>query len=312
MATKFKSAKNKFDALRNKLKTAQETKSGGTTYDDSWKFKPQLIGSKSEYRIRFLPHIHVDDGLSEPWVMAFSHMFNRPGDGKYIYVQCPTTYEEKGFDKCPICQKAKELFSKETKTSDEQAQKMYRKARYYVNVYVKEDPREGEASQKGKVLVWEFGQQIFDKLHDALVDQELDFYDPEAGNDFIIKIKTKGGFTNYEMSHFSLKPSPIVDDEDLLNEIHGQIFNLNDKVLTGAKSYELLESIMTGKKNEKTEKKSTTKDSDNDGEEEVDDEKEEADIDDELDIASEETETDSDDEVDEVDDDDVDLDELFN
>ena len=316
MATKFKSAKNKFDALRNKLKTAQDAKSGGQTYDDSWKFKPALVGAKSEYRVRILPHIHVDDGLAEPWVKTYSHMYNRPSDGKYIYVQCPTTYDEKGFDKCPICAKSKELFGKETATSEEQARKMYRKPRYFVNVYVKEDPRSGEDSQKGKVLVWEVGQQIFDKFHDALVDQELDFYDPEAGNDFLVKIKKKGGYTNYEMSHFNLKPCPIVEDEDLMNEIHSQIYNINEKVLVGAKTPELLETIMTGKKVEKEQHKPTTRDSDNEGEEELDESDESDDEvikDKDLDIDNDEpAESDEDDSDDsEADDDDIDLDELF-
>lgn len=315
MATKFKSAKKKFDALRSKLKTAQVAKEGGKTYDDSWKFKPQLIGAKSEYRVRILPHVHVDDGLSEPWVMSYAHMFNRPSDGNYIYIQCPTTYDPKGFDNCPICKRAKKLFEKETKTSEEQARKIYRKARYFVNVYVKEDPRSGEESQEGQVLVWEFGQQIFDKLHDALVDQELDFYDPEAGNDFIIKIKNKGGYTNYEMSHFSLKPTPIHEDEDTMNEIHEKIYNLNEKILTGPKSAELLESLYTGKKIEK-DQESKISDSDDGGEKEVDeiddDDSDEIIKDKDLDIEEESEVKESSDDSEVEDDDDVDLDELFN
>lgn len=319
---KFKSAKKNFGALREKLKKEQEAKESSgkkTEYDNSWKFSPKLIGAKCEYRVRILPHIHVDDGLAEPWVKSFSHMFNRPSDGKYIYVQCPTTYDEKGFDKCPICLKSKELYAKENEAATADAGKIYRKPRYHVNVLIKEDCRDGDDNQAGKVLVWEFGQQIFDKLHDALVDQEMDFYDPEEGNDFILKIKQKGGYTNYEMSHFTLKPSPITDDEDEMEKIHGQIYNLNEKVLSEPpKDPELLTFLLTGEKTKgkgatanSENKPSKTRDSDEDDGDELDEDEDEI-TDDELSDMDDDTKEVGDDDDDEKDDDDdIDLDELF-
>ena len=317
----YKSAKKNFNALREKLKKEQESKNSGgkVEYDNSWKFKPALIGAKSEYVVRFLPHVHVDDGMAEPWVKTFAHMFTRPSDGKYVYVTCPTTFDEKGFDKCPICTKAKALYAKENEASEAEAGKLYRKPRYHINVYVKEDARTGDDSQKGKVLVWEFGQQIFDKLHDALVDQELDFYDPDEGNDFVIKVKQKGGFTNYEMSHFSIKPTSVSQDKQEAARIMGEIHNLNEKILNeGPKEAALLNFLLTGEKSDKSKAASTTeskpsrpaRDSDNDGEPQ--DEPEESVDDAELNVdepveSEDESDTDSDDEKE----DDIDLDELF-
>lgn len=322
--SKFKSTKKKFDELRNKLKEKveeKEKKKEKPTYDDSWKFSPKLIGMKTEYRVRFLPHTFVDDGLSEPWIKTYAHMFNRQSDGKFIYMQCPTTFDEKAFDKCPVCIKSKELYAKETEKAEELAGKMYRKPRYWLNVLVKEDPRK-EDNQEGQVLVWEVGQQIFDKLHDALVDQEMDFYDPEEGNDFIIKIKKKGGYTNYEMSHFSVKPTPISEDEDEMNEIHDKIYNLNEKCIRKELDYEFIESLMTGEKIEKKEDKSKTADTDNDDETLSEDTEETDDdiTDDELDGINEKTDDntdadeddeDTDEDTGEEEDDDIDLDELF-
>ena len=315
----FKSIKKNFSALREKLKKEQDSKSSGgkVEYDNSWKFKPALVGAKSEYVVRFLPHVHVDDGLAEPWVKTYAHMFNRPSDGKYIYVTCPTTYDEKGFDKCPICTKAKALYDKDNESAEAEAGKIYRKARYHINVLVREDSRTGDECQKGKVLVWEFGQQIFDKLHDALVDQELDFYDPEEGNDFVIKIKQKGGFTNYEMSHFSIKPTAISDDKQEAARIFKEIHNLNEKILgEGPKEAALLNFLLTGEKADKNGKKDAAekpsrpaRDSDEEGEdvEEVEETVEDA----ELDVSEPNDEPDDDGDDASGDDEDIDLDELF-
>lgn len=308
-ATKYK---NKFDELRNKLKSKreeEEKRATGATFDDSWKFKPTLPANKPKvsYRLRILPNVHSE--AIEPWVKANFHMFRR-ADGKFIYTVCPSTFEDDPAKvKCPICEKAKAYFATGDSLDEKKGREIYKKPRYFVNVLVKKDPRAGEESQEGKVLVWEFGNQIFEKLVDALIEEGVNFHHPTEGVDFNLVLKKKGEFTNYESSHFASDESAISDDESEMNEIYDSIYNLEDKILgKGAKEYDKLLEMLTGKSSNENEGKSrrnsSTRDSVDDGEEDDDDETEieESDNDDDLE------EDDSDSETKKDDDDDFDFD----
>lgn len=270
-ATKYK---NKFDELKNKLKNKREeaeNRANGGGYDDSWKFKPTLPQNKPKvtYKVRILPNVHSD--AIEPWIKANFHMFRRP-DGKFIYTLCPTTFVEDPREAdCPICDKSKKLFNSKDSMDEKKAKDLWRKPRYFVNVLVKKDTRKGEESQEGKVLVWEFGNQIFEKLVEALIEDDIDFSNPIEGVDFNLILKKKGEYTNYESSHFGSETTSISDDEDEMNEVYDSIYNLDDKILgTGAKSTEKLLEMLTGE-SAKEETGSTTRDSSKGGDEEDDD-----------------------------------------
>ena len=286
MSNKFETKfKNKFDELRNKLKDKREEaekKSSGATFDDSWKFKPSLPANKPKvtYTVRILPNVHSES--IEPWVKANFHMFRRP-DGKFIYTLCPSTFEEDASKvKCPICEKSKKLFSTNDAMDEKQARDLWRKPRYFANVLIKKDPRSGEDSQEGQVLVWEFGNQIFEKLVDALTEDEINFHHPFEGVDFNLILKKKADFTNYESSHFASDQSQIAEDEEKLNEIFDSIYNLDEKILgRGAKDYDKLVEMLTGEESESPKKKPTTRDSDEDEGEEEEDEEESVDTEEE-------------------------------
>lgn len=243
--SKFAAFADKFDTLREKLKEQkeeQEKKQSGT-FDDSWKFRPSLNNKpKVNYELRILPNVHTE--LGEPWVKAFFHMFRRP-DGKFIYTLCPTTFGKD--EKCPICEKSRRLFNSNDQLDEKEARDLYRKARYFANVLIVKDPREGDENQEGQVLVWEFGNQIFDKITEALVEQDLNFYHPTEGHNFNLTIKKRGDFPDYSMSTFSPKSSAISDDESDLDRIFDEIHDLEDKVYgKGAKDYDKLLELMTG------------------------------------------------------------------
>lgn len=257
----FQNLSTNADKLRSKLKNLQqekENKSNQTQSFDDWKFKPDLIGQKSTYVLRILPNIHKDNGESEPWIKTLVHMFPTP-QGLKKFALCPKTLDEKA--PCPLCDKAKALFVKvndksASKTEEDAARKFYKKPRYFANVLVLDDPRTGEKCQKGKVLVWEFGQQIFDRLFDALVDRGLNFYDPKEGNNFQLVIKKKGDYPNYESSFFDSASTSITSDEAEFNSKYAnQIHNIEKKALgKGPKSYAELKDLMEGKEPEKKEK----------------------------------------------------------
>ena len=204
------SKSNKFEELRQKLQKqrsdAENKKNGGGTRDDSWKFLPDLPADKPsvKYTVRILPNVHDKDS-AYPWIDGFFHMFRR-SDGKFIYTMCPTTLDDKA--PCPICEKAKKLFATKDKADEEAALKLYRKQRYFVNVYVKSDPRAADQAQAGKVAVYEFGKKLFDKFSDAILEQQLEIVNPLNAHDFMLVLKKQGEFTNYDSSLFVAKETP--------------------------------------------------------------------------------------------------------
>jgi hypothetical protein len=245
--SKFKSIKAAYNEVVSKIK---EKEDGGQTYDNSWKFSPTLPSNKPKinYVVRILPNVHVNDGLDEPWLEAFAHIFTRP-NGKKAYTICPTSNGKE--HKCPICEKSRAFWAKvnngEASKAEEDIARAYnRKPRFYVNVLVVDDPRKGtEEDQTGKVLVWEVGPQVFEKFKDAFFEQKLAFYDVAEGYNFNVVIKNKGGNNNYESSHFSSAPSAISDDEEELDRIHGQIYNLQEKITGRLRSYDDLKKLIT-------------------------------------------------------------------
>ncbi len=243
------SKSNKFEELRQKLQkqkeAAENKKSGGGTRDDSWKFLPDLPADKpsTKYTVRILPNVH-DAESSFPWISGYFHMFRR-SDGKFIYTMCPTTMDEKA--PCPICEKAKKLFATKDKADEDAAFKLYRKQRFFVNVFVKSDPRGADQNQAGKVVVYEFGKKLFDKFSDAIVEQQLEIVNPLNGHDFMLVLKKQGEFTNYDSSLFVAKESPVHEDEEELNKIYDSIINLKEKVIgRGPQTYEKLVEMLTG------------------------------------------------------------------
>jgi len=241
-----KFSNSSFDELRKKLQQKrddQEKKNTGSSFDDSWKFKANLPEKQQKitYEIRILPNVHGSTG--EPWTLGLYHMYRKPS-GQFVYTLCPTTFDKK--NPCPFCEKAAQLFATKDKMDEEEARKIYKKKRYFANVLVVRDERKGEENQQGKVLVWEFGAQIFDKFADALLDQHINFFHPTEGRNFIVSVKRKGEYPDYSMSTFSINETPVAESEKELNTIFDSIYNLEEKVFGGKLyTYDKLKDIMT-------------------------------------------------------------------
>jgi hypothetical protein len=131
-----------------------------------------------------------------------------------------------------------------SKSEEDQARNFYHKPRYFVNVLVVEDPRTGEKSQQGKVLVWEFGNQVYEKLKEA-IDQKRYFHDPVNGYNFNVIVKKKAEYPSYESSFFSMEKSAIPDDK--IDSIGEKIVDLQKfAVGKGPKPYDELKALMEG------------------------------------------------------------------
>ena len=251
MTNKFAAFTNKFEEIRKKLEAQKKQQEDGNkkgTFDNSWKFQPSLPKDKPKiaFKVRILPNVHTPDA-SHPWISAPFHMY-RKDDGKFVYTLCPSLNDnkEKGVkNPCPICEKASALFKTQDKRDEDLAHKVYKKTRFFLNVLVIEDPRSGPENQKGKVLVYEYGKKVQEKIEDAIAEQRMDIVNPLAGHDFSLIIKRQGEFTNYDSSVFSIEKTAVADTEEGMNAIFDSIHNLNEKVLgRGPQTYEKLVQIL--------------------------------------------------------------------
>ena len=105
-------------------------------------------------------------------------------------------------------------------------------------------------SNEGKVMIYQFGQKIFDKLTAAMqpefADEEaINPFDLIEGANFRIKIKMVSGYWNYDSSEFE-KPSALSDDQEKLEAVFNAQHNVHEMVEPSAfKSYnELQEKLM--------------------------------------------------------------------
>jgi hypothetical protein len=261
MAVSLKNMAVQADALRAKLKAEQDAKEQKAApkadFNDS-KFKGELIGAKTTYILRILPNTHLNDGNSEPWAQTAVHIFTNPM-GVKKFALCPKTLDKAA--PCPLCEKSRALFAKvnakeASKAEEDAARRFYHKPRYFVNVLVVDDPRPADKGcQKGKVLVWELGPQIKERLSEALIDQKKTFHDVQAGFNFHLVVKKKGEFLNYEASYFSPEPTPVATDDAELERISNSIVDLQKFAIgRGPRPYEDLKAMMEGREIEKKER----------------------------------------------------------
>lgn len=208
--------KSNLDALKNAVKS-QGTK-GGFQF-----WKPQKYG---EYLIRFLPP-KQSDGLFYKEVAQ-----HKVGDN---YFYCPKVEG----DQCPICETYRKLWDKGTDAAIELAREIKPRKQFLYNIIVKEEL--GKPSDTPtKVQKYMSGKKVFDKLMDYFFDDDYgDLTDVEEGFDFVLK-KTQGdmGFPNYDNSKPKRKASPLHEDEDTVEEILDESYDLDAAV--EFKSYEEL------------------------------------------------------------------------
>lgn len=230
-----------FEEIKKALEINKNSQESNTQNNN--KFLPKLIKgeAKTTYKVRILPNIF--DKKSPPWVQVNAHIFKN-SDNKTVYEFCPSTYNSKNY-KCPICEFSKFLFKKGDKISEDLARSYWIKKRWFVNVYIKDDPRKNEENQAGKVLIWEFGSKIFDKFVEAITTHNLYFWHPTEGFDFNVIIKQVSGYQNYDLSDFARKPSALSENIQDINDILNKSFNLQEVILgRKQKSYEELSQLL--------------------------------------------------------------------
>jgi hypothetical protein len=231
---KRKSQSN-FEFLQKELE-----KSSTTSGADERLWKPELDASGNGYAvIRFLP---APEGESVPWAKVYNHAFKGPGG--WLIDGCPTT----NGDKCPICAANTKLWNSGHESDKDVARQRKRKLSYYSNIYVVNDPKNPD--NNGKVMLFKYGKKIHDKILAAMQPEfqdetPLNVFDLWEGANFKVKIRTIGGYWNYDASEFAA-PAVLSSDDDELEAIWKQEYSL--EAFTNAsefKSYEELETRMS-------------------------------------------------------------------
>ncbi len=244
--SKLKSVMDKFKQV--KLSVEEEKSKKTNNYNNDLVFKPQIVNGeeKTKFKLRFLPVEESPSG--KPWVKYNYHMFERPGDNKYVKCLDPCTFDPKAQN--PIADLAKKLFASDNALDQEMARKYYRKPRYFTLVYIKEAP-ENQKELVGKVLIFEAGVKVFNKLDAAINDYDMCFWDPYKGRDFMLILKKVGKekWANYDDSSFIGQDCPISNDEKAMELVGDSLEKLKikdvilgkDAIKSGAQLKDLLE-----------------------------------------------------------------------
>lgn len=198
-------SQNSFQILQKEL---EKSKSDSKSDDRFW--KPELDASGNGYAvIRFLP---APDGETVPWAKLYSHAFQDVG-GWYIENSLTTIGQND-----PVGEVNRRLWNSGSESDKEIARKQKRKLSYYSNIYVVNDPKNPD--NNGKVFLYKYGKKIFDKIQAAMNPEFQDetpvnVFDFWEGANFKIKIKTVGGYWNYDSSEFSSPSALSADDEEM-------------------------------------------------------------------------------------------------
>ena len=234
-------------SLTSKLvKQVEKMNNAGGGGADERLWKPEMDKTGNGYAvIRFLP---APDGEELPWAKLYSHAFQGPG-GWYIENSLTTIGQ-----KDPLGEYNRELWNSGRDEDKDTVRKQKRKLSYYANIYVVQD--KANPQNEGKVFLYKFGKKIFDKIMEAMQPEfedetPINPFDFWTGANFKLKLKKVAGYWNYDSSEFD-RPSPLLDDDDALEQIWKQQYSLEAETAADKfKSYEQLENrlnMVLGKK----------------------------------------------------------------
>ena len=211
--------------------------------------KMGTVEKAKEYKIRLLP-----DPVKGFYKEYLYHGF-MSGE-KFKYFLCPKTY---GLDEyCPFCDANKILY--QGNESDKRKAADYRrKNRFVGNTLIVDDPRDAEVKDdnykvNGTVRLYEFPGTVESKIANEINDKEngygMAIFDPEAGYDFILKIKAKPKDKNgkewpdYGDTMFARRATPIADSDEDIEKIMEQRVDLDKYIESLQLSVEDMEALL--------------------------------------------------------------------
>lgn len=241
---KKRSSKN-LQALTDKLEKLNGGGGGSFERDPNlWKPAFDKKEGKGYAVVRFLPNQHDESGATD-FMQLYFHSFK--GRNGFYFENSRKSIDQKEDDPIAISNALYWKLGEETGNEAYKniARTRKRNRKYFANVYVIKDTVNPE--HDGKVMVYEFGQQIFDKIQKALKpeyedDIPMNPFDVFDGADLKIKIAgreipdnrnpgQKIIVPNYEDSEFARQSEFMDGDETLIMEKFKQTHDLKPHVV---------------------------------------------------------------------------------
>lgn len=240
----FADLKSRRQSSISKLTAAAEAVGGGEkksyTDDRIWKFQRDKQGNGYAV-LRFLP---AAEGNELPWNRFWDHGFQGPTGQWYIENSLTSLGQED-----PVGQLNARLWNSGHEADKEKARNQKRRLHYVANVLVVSDP--ANPHNEGRIMIYQFGKKIFDKLMDAMKpefqdEEPLNPFDFWTGADFKLKARVVDGWVNYDKSEFAA-PRALSEDDEELERIYHKLHDLRE--FTDPKKYksydELKSRLMT-------------------------------------------------------------------
>ena len=182
--------------------------------------------------IRFLDAPHVDGADGLPFVQLWTHGFKGPG-GWYIENSLTTIGLQD-----PVSEYNSKLWATGIESNKKIARDQKRQLGYISNILVVKDPVNPD--NEGKVFLFRYGKEIFDKIQERLVEKEdspnmdEDFvhFNPFnfwEGANFKLKARKKeSGYRTYDKSEFAAQTA--VGSDETVEKLWKQSYSLKEVI----------------------------------------------------------------------------------
>lgn len=213
------------------LKEAEKMGNTGANMKDERIFTVERDKSGNGFAIiRFLPPPPGEDAA---FVKLYNHGFQV--NNRWLIENCPTTIG----GSCPICASNSVLYNSGIDANKKIVTQRKRKLSFYSNVYIVRNPANPEL--EGTVMLFRYGQKIFDKLKSAMKpafedEDPIDPFDMWEGANFKVRVKTvrdganNASYPNYDESLFDSPSALLGGDDEELEKIWNQCHSLQELI----------------------------------------------------------------------------------
>lgn len=216
-----------FSKLLSQIDSVQ-TKKNYEKDEALWKLTKDKAGNAAAV-IRFLPSKNLDDF---PFVRMYKHSFQDPDTKRWYIENSLTTIGGQDM----VSTVNKELWNSGIDENKKISSLRKRKLSYITNILVIKDL--GNPENNGKVFKYSFGPKIWEKIvqaakpDEALGEEPISAFDPINGADFLLKMTLNESTKqfNYDSSKFNSKKPLFDGDEDKIEEVMNQLYDIQAEV----------------------------------------------------------------------------------
>lgn len=263
MSLSFADLKNSRASVANNLISELQKQNAPMQYaeaDERFWFPKQDEAGNGRALIRFLPS---KTDPTKSWVRYWEHAFQGPTGSWYIEKSLTTLGKPD-----PVAEYNSELWNSGSEANKNIARNQKRNLRYVANIVVLKEPSAPE--NDGKVFLFRFGKQIFDKISACMIPPEkaegeealseieekalFNPFDLWDGANFLLKVRRKTdskfksaksskAFPTYEDSAFERQTPAFSGDEEKMAAAFAATHDLNEFVAESAfKQYDELKA----------------------------------------------------------------------